>query len=60
MAKDKKDAPQHDLRKGMPSISVPPQNVPLAGGEPFIGVDVGPDLANPSPHTQTPGQATHE
>ena len=58
MGKDKKDEP-HDLREGMPRVSIPPQNVPLAGGEPFIAVDKGPDVASPGPHTP-PGQATHE
>jgi hypothetical protein len=59
MGKDKEKA-VHDLREGMPRISIVPQKVPLAGGEPFIVVDEGPDLVRPSPHTQSPGQTTHE
>lgn len=55
-----RDEGEHDLREGMPRVSVVPQSIPLAGGEPFIVVDKGPDIVSPSPHTQSPGQTTHE
>ena len=59
MGKDRQEQPQHDLREGMPRGVLTGQAVPLAGGEPFIVVDKGPDIVAPSSHT-TPGQTTHE
>ena len=59
MGKDGQPKQQRDLREGMPRAVLTGQTVPLAGGEPFIVVDKGPDIVAPSSHT-TPGQTTHE
>ena len=39
------------------SLTVP--ETKLAGGEPIFGVDPGPNIVSPDPHTP-PGQTTHE
>lgn len=59
MGKETDEKPR-DLREGMLRVSVVPQKLPQAGGEPFIAVDEGPEIVSPGPHTQSPGQTTHE
>ena len=48
-----------DLREGLIHGMVTSQTVPLAGGEPYIVVNKGPDIVAPSSHT-APGQTTRE
>lgn len=49
-----------DLRAGLARGSVHVPDVPLAGGDPFIAVDAGPDLVSPGISVLPPGQITHE